>query len=308
MEPGGGGWVGRLFATDSWVQLWPPAVWAGAALLAVCYLLAVAGPARRYFPGTEPARRAQAGWFLGGLLTLAIAYGTPLWILGQRDSFTAHMVELSLETMVAVPMLLTGTPDFLVRPIWEFGPTRSVLKLFTHPLMALFLFTVAFSLWNLPALYDPSLLNGWLQALELVGLGVLAVGWWWPVWSPLPERPRLTGGALLIYVLAAGAFLIPVLFFLVLTGQPGYPVYGHRAEVFGFTPAMDMQVGGILFRVFDTVSLGVAAVNGFMYWADRGRYRRPGASGSEGPPPVAPIDLVARRKVSGDAPRNGKGS
>jgi hypothetical protein len=63
-----------------------------------------------------------------------------------------------------------------------------------------------------------------------------------------------------------------------------------------------------LFRVFDTVSLGVAAVNGFMYWADRGRYRRPGATQPGGRPPAAPIDLVARRKVSGDPPRDGKDS
>lgn len=261
-----------LLAHQPWYVLWPPWVWVVLVLAAGAYLMAAVGPWRVQFDGTMPARRAQVGWFLAGLVTLGVAFGSPLWFLGQEAAFSAHMVELSLETMVAVPMMLVGLPDFLLRPLWNCGPTRYVLRASTHPLMALGMFTVVFSLWQLPLFYDPSLRNPYLHAVELLVLGLLALVWWWPIWSTLPERPRLKGGALMIYVVAAVVFLFPLLFFLVMGGVPGYPVYGQAERIFGLTPATDMQMGGVLFRVIDTISLGVAGVNAFMHWGDPARY------------------------------------
>lgn len=264
----------QLLDRHPWYVMWPPWVWLVLAAAGFAYLRSAVGPWRRRFDGTEPARTAQVGWFLAGLLTLGIAFGSPLWYLGQQDAFSAHMVELSLETMVAVPMLLVGMPDFLLRPLWHCGPTKYVLRASTHPLMALGMFTVVFSLWQLPIFFDPSLRNPYLHGVELVVLGLLALVWWWPIWSTLPERPRLEGGALMIYVVAAVIFLFPLLFFLVMGGVPGYPVYGQGAKIFGLTPATDMQMGGVLFRGIDIVSLGVAGVNAFMHWGDPARYPR----------------------------------
>ncbi len=273
-----------LLSRQPWYVLWPPWVWGVLVLAAAGYLMAAVGPWRVHFDGHARARPAQVGWFLAALATLGLAFGTPLWFLGQEAAFSAHMVELSLETMVAVPMLLVGMPDFLLRPLWNCGPTRYVLRATTHPLMALGMFTVVFSLWQLPVFFDPSLRNPYLHAVELVVLGLLALVWWWPIWSTLPERPRLKGGALMIYVVAAVVFLFPLLFFLVMGGVPGYPVYGQAERIFGLTPATDMQMGGVLFRAIDIVSLGVAGVNAFMHWGDPVRF----------PDPVPPADTKPR--------------
>jgi len=120
-----------------------------------------------------------------GLAAIAIALLSPLDALaGVR--FSAHMVQHLAVTLVVPPLLLLGTPAWLLEPWFRSSRAVSVGRFLTRPLAAYALFNVPFTLVHLPALYELMLRN---TAAHLLSHGVFlltALLLWWPVLGPLP--------------------------------------------------------------------------------------------------------------------------
>src|SRR5919109_117247 len=95
---------------------WEPSILIGLALQAGAYLACV-GPLRGRFAGSAPVPQWQVQTFLLGVLVMFIALVSPLDTLGDGYLLTAHMVQHLLITLVAPPLLLLGTPRWLLRPL-----------------------------------------------------------------------------------------------------------------------------------------------------------------------------------------------
>src|SRR5579875_74996 len=130
----------------SWLALWRPDLLAGLAALAVAHRLAC-------------RRHAQAsGWrplcFLAGLALLYVAAGSPLDLLARRYLFSARMLRDALIAYVAVPLMLHGTPAWLIRPLLRRPAARLALGLLVRPLPAAFLFNFGLMLYLFPPFFD----------------------------------------------------------------------------------------------------------------------------------------------------------
>ncbi len=88
---------------------------------------------------------SQAAYFGLGLLVIYVSLASPLHDLSERYLFSAHMVQHLLLTLVAPPLILLGTPGWMLSPLVR---PRFVCRLaawLTGPLIAFIVFNVAFA-------------------------------------------------------------------------------------------------------------------------------------------------------------------
>ena len=73
--------------------------------------------------GPTPAQKAS---FLGGALTLFVALGPPLDDWADHYLLSAHMVQHLLLIMLAAPLLLYGTPGWMLAPLTRNRVTNTI--------------------------------------------------------------------------------------------------------------------------------------------------------------------------------------
>ena len=217
----------------------------GAGLLALLYALAWArGPRRN---GGEPAR------FFAGLGVLLLALNGPLHDLSDSYLFSAHMVQHLLLTLVVAPLLLAGTPgwmlDRLLAPLlrWELG--RWAVSATTRPVPALGLSSVALIAWHMPGPYNAALEHhGWHIAEHLILLATSVLAWW-PVLSASALAPRLHYGAQILYLFAFGIPMTVVASMITGAEHVLYAYYAAAPRLFQLQPLADQRLGGLIMWV-----------------------------------------------------------
>lgn len=233
-----------------WLTQWNPApsIYIGIALLIALYLYAV-GPLRKKYQLADSVKRSQIILFVTGMLVMFLALASPLDELGDEYLFSAHMVQHLLITLVAPPLLLLGTPGWLLQPLLRKRVLLNIGKVLTHPFVAFFLFNIDFWLWHAPPLYNMTLSNENLHIFEHLLFIMTAVIYWWPILSPARELPRLSLGGQVLYLflsgmpsvaLGAGLTFIPPLY---------SPYIQQPIRAWGISPATDQQLGGLIMWV-----------------------------------------------------------
>ena len=246
----------------SW-QRWDlhPSVILGLALLGGLYV---------YLGGLGAPRRRVAS-FAGALLVLGLSLNGPVHNLSDGYLFSAHMVQHLVLTLVFPPLLLYGTPAWVVRPLlrprWVHGFGRWA----TRPLAAGVLFSVPITLWHFPQFYEAALEHHPLhivQHLVFLATGVLM---WWPVLSPTPELPRAGYLTQLLYLFTLGLPMSVAGALITLSGDVLYPFYAAAPRVWGggLAPLADQQLGGLVMWVGGTIYLWVAATVVWFRWSAR---------------------------------------
>jgi putative membrane protein len=152
--------------------------------------LVLLGGLYAYLGGFRTARRHVAS-FLGALLVLFGALNGPLHNLSDTYLFSAHMAQHLVLTLLFPPLLLYGTPAWVVRPILKPGWVTAAARALTRPVPAAALFTAPIVLWHIPRFYEAALRHHNLHILQHLVFLATAVLMWWPILSPVPELPRL---------------------------------------------------------------------------------------------------------------------
>ena len=98
-----------------------PDVLLGLALIEGVYLLGV-GPLRTRYNLAGFADSRQTATFTAGVLVIFVSLLSPIHELADTYLFSAHMVQHVLLTLVAPPLLILGTPVWLVRRILRPDP------------------------------------------------------------------------------------------------------------------------------------------------------------------------------------------
>ncbi len=244
----------------SW-QRWDlhPSVILGLALLGGLYV---------YLGGLRaPGRRVAA--FAGALLVLGLSLNGPVHNLSDGYLFSAHMVQHLVLTLVFPPLLLYGTPAWLVRPLLRPRWVHGFARWATRPLAAGVLFSVPITLWHFPQFYEAALEHHPLhivQHLVFLATGVLM---WWPVLSPTPELPRAGYLTQLLYLFTLGLPMSVAGALITLSGHVLYPFYAAAPRVWGLAPIADQQLGGLVMWVGGTIYLWVAATVVWFRWSVR---------------------------------------
>src|SRR6266567_4574936 len=95
-----------------------PDVWLLVAVLAAAYALALrrVGPSRVQ-SGHPVATRIQVTCFALGVLAIWVVSDWPVHDVAEHSMYSVHMVQHLVITMVGAPLMLLGTPAWLLREI-----------------------------------------------------------------------------------------------------------------------------------------------------------------------------------------------
>ena len=245
---------------DAW-RHWDlhPSVMIGLALLGGLYV----------FWGGLAAPRRRVASFVAALVVLGLALNGPLHNLSDSYLFSAHMLQHLVLTLAFPPLLLYGTPAWVVRPLLRPGWLLAFARWATRPLAAGILFSVPITLWHFPRFYEAALEHHPLHIVQHLVFIATAVIMWWPILAPVPELPRASYPTQLVYLFLLGLPMSLAGAMITLAGTVLYPFYATAPRVWGLTPLVDQQLGGLLMWVVGTMYLWVAGGVVWFRWSAR---------------------------------------
>jgi putative membrane protein len=236
-------------------------------LLGGAYVWALRRLGPRFVPSDErPVSKAQALSWWSGLLVLLVATTWPIHDLAEGYLFSVHMVQHTLISLVAPPLLLLGMPAWLLR--WLVAPrmVNAVVRRLTRPFVALVLFNGVILFTHWPAVVELTLRHHPVHLIAHVVLFGAASVMWWPVISPLPEMPGLSyPGRMLYLFLQSIAPTVPASF-LTFGRTVIYPFYEAAPRLWGISPLTDQLVAGLIMKLVGGLILWVAIAVVFFKW------------------------------------------
>jgi cytochrome c oxidase assembly factor CtaG len=124
-----------------------------------------------------------------------------------------------------------------------------VVRVLTHPLIALPLWLATYFVWHVPPIYDAALeQSGWLLDLEHVTYFLAGVLMWWPV-----VHGRYSDGVKALYLFAAFVLAAPLGLLLALLPRPIYDFYKDAPQLWGLSDKTDQEIAGVTMAVEQAV-------------------------------------------------------
>jgi cytochrome c oxidase assembly factor CtaG len=180
-----------------------------------------------------------ASFALGLALLLAVTV-TPLETLALHYLLSVHLLQNVVLAEWAPALLVLGLPPAAGAVVGSV----TLLRVATHPLVALPVWLVNYIVWHLPWVYDAALRNPHsLLHLEHALYFLTGVALWWSVFHAEPHA--LGSGARAGYVWAAFVLGSPIGLLLALVPEPLYGFYASAPRLWGLTRLEDQQLGGI---------------------------------------------------------------
>ena len=210
------------------------------------------GPLRRRLaPGSAYPVGAAVRFHLGAVAAY-LAVGSPLDQLGEGYLFSAHMLQHMLLIYVAAPLIASGIPAELLDPWLGRSPrARRVLALATHPVPASALFTLVFSCWHFPELYEWALADRAVHVVEHWTIFLAALLLAWPLVSRSRALPPLTHGKAILYAVALMVADLPLWAALIFGDQPIYDTYRLAPRLVDLDPLQDQILGASCMKLFN---------------------------------------------------------
>jgi putative membrane protein len=198
----------------------------------------------------------RAASFGAGLVVLVIALTSPIDRLGEERLFCVHMVQHLLLTDIAPILLLLGLSRAIMRPLVRRGqPIERALGVLAHPLAALIALVVVIWGWHVAAMYELALNHPWAHELEHLTFFTAGIAFWWYVIEPVPPRHRLQGMWMPAYVFAAKLTLGALGVALAFSPNAIYDFYVEAPRTWGLTAVEDLNIGGLVMMVEQSVVL-----------------------------------------------------
>jgi len=246
--------------------LWNPEYMLLTILLAYLYLRAV-GTGRERFANSSPVSSLQKISFLTGLALFYTAVGSPINYYGHHVLFSAHMFQQSILFMTVPPLLLLGTPAWLLRPLLNKAAIAKAVSIASHPILAVTTFNVLFSFYHLPFIFDAIMEYQALHFVYHVILFVTAVQMWWLITCPVPEWNRLTHLKKMGYIFANGVLLTPACALIIFADNSLYTTFANAPQVIYWLPSLDdQQLGGVLMKLIQEFAYGTGLWYVFTQW------------------------------------------
>lgn len=241
------------------------------AVLQGVYLLALRNARRSH--GLCASRR-QMTWYTLGMAVLFLGAGTPIHDLAEARLFSMHMIQHLLFTLVAAPMLLLGLPDWLVRPLVTQRAVRPVARIATSPVFAMSLFSAVTLVTHFPVVVEAALAHHLLHLAVHVLLVATALLMWWPVFSPLPELPRLAAPLQMIYLFVQSLVPTVLASFITFSSEVWYPTYAAAPRMWGMSAQTDQLIAGLIMKLAGGVIIWVIIGIVFFTWVAREERRQ----------------------------------
>lgn len=236
-----------------------PSVVAGIGLLTAAYVVGVA------LPGRAPAARIAA--FLTAMLVLSVALVSPIDTIGDRYLFSVHMIQHLLLVLIVPPLMIYGTPGWVVRPLASAPLLGGAVRFLGRGPIAFAVYNGVFALAHLPPIFDLTLRSEGVHIVEhllFIATGIMA---WWPILSPLDEAPRLSYPFQMLYLFLMTLPCSLVGALITLSGDVLYTPYSAAERSLSVAPLSDQQVGGLAMWIGGSVFYFLAFMVVFFLWA-----------------------------------------
>jgi putative membrane protein len=243
-----------------------PSVLLGTGILGALYFYGI-GPLRRRLNLGPPVPPWQVASFCFGLMILLLSLNGPIHDLSDYYLFSAHMGQHLLLTLVLPPLLIAGTPGWLLQPLLRRPAVLRVARVLTHPVVAAAIYSLTIAVWHLAPYYDLMMRDHNVHVATHLMFMVTATLMWWPVMSPVPELPRLPYGLGMLYLFLVGIPMQLVAAMITVADGVLYPWYEAAPRTAGLSPLDDQRLGGLLMWVPGNLWMFLAIGVLFFKWA-----------------------------------------
>jgi len=209
-------------------------------------VIGIAALAALYEWRARAGRRASRPPFYAALTVLFLSLNGWLHDLSDSFLFSAHMVQHLLLALAVAPLMIMGTPGWMLRPLLELRGVRSLARWVTRPIPAFAIFNIVVAAWHLPPLYNTAMAHHSVHIVQHLMFLVASVLMWWPVLSPLSELPRLSYPGQMLYLFLMTIPMSIVSVAIAYSDTLLYPAYATAPRIWGLTPMIDQMLGGLI--------------------------------------------------------------
>jgi putative membrane protein len=222
-----------------------PSVVIGIAALGGAYLAATLW--RDRLDGGARVEPLKVASFAAALGVLFAALTGPIHDLSDYYLFSAHMVQHMLLVFAMPPLLLYGTPGFMLGPLCRDARLLRLGRNLTRPMAAFAAFNLVLVAWHLPPFYNLAMERHPVHVVEHLMIMAASVILWWPVLSPVALIPRAAYPLQLLYLFVVGLPMVMVAIFIAMAETLLYPFYAAAPRVWpALTPHADQHLGGLI--------------------------------------------------------------
>lgn len=248
-----------------WEWSWRPyvGVWLMVAVLVVARLAAV-----KLLRSPDPERESGTlAVYVAGVFVLWLAADWPIGPLGAGYLLSVHTVQYMLFAFVAPPLLISGTPTWLLRGLIKPRWAHWLAWTLSRPLVAFAFFNIILLATHLPGVVDgftTSQLGSFAVDMSWLAAGLV---FWWPILGPLPELEPMPYPGRMVYLIANVFIPTVPAAFLTFARYPIYSLYELAPPIGGLSAIEDQQVAGLIMKtVGGFIVLGIASVL-FFRWS-----------------------------------------
>ena len=213
---------------------------------------------------------AQRVSFFTSLLLLFLTLNGPLHDLSDYYLFSGHMVQHLILTLIVPPLMIIGTPGWMLRPLLRTPAVFAVARKGTTIAACFVIFNLVLSFWHLPPMYNLALANHPIHIVQHLMFIAASVLMWWPLTSPLPELPRAPYPAQMLYCFVMVIPMSVISIYIAMADTLLYPAYAVAPRIMGITPMMDQQYGGLIMWIPGGVFFYAVMTVVFFKWSQRG--------------------------------------
>jgi putative membrane protein len=232
-----------------WPWHWHASVLAGCGLLALLYLLAL-GPWRARLGGAgRPFETGRSALFLASLAVVVVSLDGPIHDLSDQYLFWTHMVQHLLLAQVFPLLFLLGLPLWLRLALLRPHALDRGWSLLAAIPTGFILYSVVFSIWHVPALYDLMMRDHDFHVVMHLMVMATAMLMWWPVLGGEAVRRPVSAAGQMLYLFLLGIPMMAVAAPIVFAGTPLYAWYALAPRVGALSPLDDQRLGGLIMWV-----------------------------------------------------------
>ena len=244
-----------------------PEVILGLIITESLYLVGI-GPLRIRLNLSDKTNPYQLFLFTLGILIILISLTSPLHILSDQYLFSAHMLQHILITLIAPPLLLLGMPQWLIDYLLSNNVIYKIMRFIVHPIIAIVIFNLIFSLWHIPELYKLSVSNHLIHIGEHLMFIISSLVMWWVIYSTSKKLPKISYPLQMIYLFTMSLAQIIVFGIITFAPEPIYAHYVDAPRIWNISALLDQQIGGIIMKVGSGFLFLAIIIFTFFKWFD----------------------------------------
>ncbi len=268
--------------------LWSPYFLTAIILMTVLFFL-LTTKWRKEFKNSEPLKRKEAILFIIAMILLYVIKGSPVDLMAHI-LFSVHMIQMATLFFIFTPILIIAIPPWLWEHIIKLPVIKQMYRFFTKPIIAVATFSILFSFYHIPIIFDTIKMNFLLHASYTFLLFVGSLFMWWPLINKLPGQPQLHGLKKAGYLILDAVLITPACALIIFANNPVYGTYADASlwlqsmalcvptstlsgltlsgpELFTNMPVLeDQQLGGVLMKIIQEIVLIIVLFRVFSQW------------------------------------------